>query len=69
MGKFFVIIYRSFMVSVNYCLNDAHIVKTTVQFSTHIRSDVEHVCDRVAALDGGHLVLQGDIETLKKIWF
>ena len=30
--------------------------KTTVLFSTHILSDVERICDRIAVLDGGRLV-------------
>lgn len=40
--------------------------KTTVIFSTHILSDVERICDEVAVLHGGHLVLQGPLEELKK---
>lgn len=40
--------------------------KTTVLFSTHILSDVERICDEVAVLHGGHLVLQGSLEEIKK---
>lgn len=40
--------------------------KTTVIFSTHILSDVERICDEVAVLHGGHLVLQGPLEEIKK---
>ena len=32
--------------------------------STHILSDVERVCDRVAILNVGHLVVEGPIEEL-----
>jgi ABC-2 type transport system ATP-binding protein len=32
---------------------------STVLFSTHILTDVERVCDRVAILDRGHLVTEG----------
>ncbi len=37
----------------------------TIFFSTHILSDVERVCDRVAMLDKGRLVIESDLETLK----
>lgn len=40
--------------------------KTTVLFSTHILSDVERICDEVAVLHGGHLVLTGPLEEIKK---
>lgn len=40
--------------------------KTTVLFSTHILSDVERICDEVAVLHGGHIVLQGTLEDLRK---
>ena len=36
----------------------------TVFLSTHILSDVERVCDRVAILNVGHLVVQGPIDEL-----
>lgn len=39
--------------------------KTTVIFSTHILSDVERICDRIAVLDKGKLVLQGTLQELK----
>ena len=37
----------------------------TVFLSTHILSDVERVCDRVAMVDKGKLVIESDLETLK----
>lgn len=40
--------------------------RTTVIFSTHILTDVERICDRVGVLNGGELVLSGEIESLKK---
>lgn len=39
--------------------------KTTVFFSTHILSDVERVCDRVAILDRGRVVRQAQMSELK----
>jgi ABC-2 type transport system ATP-binding protein len=36
----------------------------TVLFSTHVLSDVERVCDRVAILDAGRLVTEAPIEEL-----
>lgn len=39
--------------------------KTTVFFSTHILSDVERVCDQVAILDSGRVVVQAPIDDLK----
>jgi ABC-2 type transport system ATP-binding protein len=39
--------------------------RTTVFFSTHILSDVERVCDRVAILDRGRVVAQAGIDELK----
>lgn len=38
---------------------------TTVVFSTHILSDVERICDRVAVLSGGHIVLAGTLAELR----
>lgn len=40
--------------------------KTTVVFSTHILSDVERVCDRVAVLHKGKLVLNGTLAQIKE---
>ena len=37
---------------------------TTVVFSTHVLSDVERVCDRVAILDRGRLVTEGPLDAL-----
>ena len=39
--------------------------RTTVFFSTHILGDVERVCDSVAILDRGTVVVQGSIGELK----
>lgn len=39
--------------------------KTTVVFSTHILSDVERICDEVAVLHGGNIVLQGSLSDLR----
>ncbi|HEY5112550.1 MAG TPA: DUF4162 domain-containing protein, partial [Coriobacteriia bacterium] len=39
--------------------------RTTVFFSTHILSDVERVCDTVAILDQGRVVVQAPIDDLK----
>ncbi len=38
--------------------------ETTVVFSTHVLSDVERVCDRVAIIDRGRLVTEGPLATL-----
>lgn len=40
--------------------------KTTVLFSTHILSDVERICDRMALLNKGKLALCGTISELKE---
>ena len=37
----------------------------TVIFSTHILSDVERICDRVAVLDNGKIALNGSLQELK----
>ncbi|HBL84240.1 MAG: ABC transporter ATP-binding protein [Clostridiales bacterium GWF2_38_85] len=39
--------------------------KTTVVFSTHILSDVERICDRVAVLHSGKLALAGTLPEIK----
>lgn len=39
--------------------------ETTIIFSTHILSDVERICDHVAVLDKGNLVLNGTLSELK----
>ena len=39
--------------------------QTTVFLSTHILGDVERVCDRVAIIDKGRMVAQGNIEELR----
>lgn len=40
--------------------------KTTVIFSTHILSDVERICDTIAILDEGRVVMAGELEKLKE---
>lgn len=41
--------------------------ETTVLFSTHILSDVEHICDRFAFLHDGRIALQGTLKEMKKV--
>jgi len=41
--------------------------KTTVVFSTHILSDVERICDRVAVLSGGRLALSGTLSEIRSM--
>ena len=38
--------------------------ETTVLFSTHVLADVERICDRVAILDHGRLVVEGELSDL-----
>ena len=40
--------------------------KTTVVFSTHILSDVERICDRIAILHDGKLALSGSLADIKE---
>ncbi|WP_115787702.1 ABC transporter ATP-binding protein [Arthrobacter silvisoli] len=40
--------------------------RTTVFFSTHILADAERVCDTVAILNRGHVVVQAPMEELKQ---
>lgn len=40
--------------------------QTTVIFSTHILSDVEHICDEIAFLHRGEIVLQGTLEEVRR---
>lgn len=40
--------------------------KTTVVFSTHILSDVERICDRIAVLNNGKLALYGNLSDIKQ---
>ena len=40
--------------------------ETTILFSTHILSDVEHICDEMALLNEGKIVMQGSIEDVKR---
>lgn len=39
--------------------------ETTIIFSTHILSDVERICDEIAFLHRGEIVLQGDLEQVR----
>ena len=41
--------------------------QATVLFSTHILSDVEHICDKIAFLHDGKIVLQGSLEEVRTI--
>ncbi len=41
--------------------------QTTVVFSTHILSDVEHICDEIAFLHHGSIALQGPLEDVKRL--
>ena len=41
--------------------------QTTVLFSTHILSDVEHICDEMAFLHEGKIALQGSLEEIRRI--
>lgn len=38
---------------------------TTVVFSTHVLSDVERICDRIAVIDKGSIVLSGLLDDIK----
>ncbi len=40
--------------------------ETTVLFSTHILSDVEHICDEMAFLHEGEIALMGSLEEVRK---
>ena len=40
---------------------------TTVIFSTHILSDVERICDEIAFLHEGNIVLKGELSEIKNI--
>ena len=39
---------------------------TTVMFSTHIMSDVEEMCERIALISDGRLLLFGDLNAIKR---
>lgn len=41
--------------------------KTTVLFSTHILSDVERICDRVAVLNDGKIAIGGTLSEIKAL--
>lgn len=38
---------------------------TTIIFSTHILSDVERICDRIAVLNDGKVAMQGELQQIK----
>lgn len=40
--------------------------QTSVLFSTHILSDVERICDHIAILNEGKIVLQGPLEKIRE---
>ena len=40
--------------------------KTTVIFSTHVLSDVERICDDIAVLHEGKIVMAGDLQAIKR---
>lgn len=42
--------------------------RTTVLLSTHILTDVERVCDQIAVLDQGKLLLQGSLSTIRSTY-
>lgn len=41
--------------------------ETTVLFSTHILSDVEHICDEMAFLHEGKIALKGSLDEVRKL--
>lgn len=41
--------------------------QTTVLFSTHILSDAEHICDEVAFLHEGRIILQGPVAKVRSM--
>ena len=41
--------------------------ETTVIFSTHILSDVERICDKIAFLHDGGIAMQGTLEEIKSV--
>lgn len=41
--------------------------ETTVLFSTHILSDVEHICDEMAFLHEGKIALEGSLDEIRKL--
>lgn len=41
--------------------------QTTVLFSTHILSDVEHICDELAFLHEGRIALRGTLDEVRKV--
>ena len=40
--------------------------RTTVLFSSHLLGDVERICDQVAVLDHGRLVVQGSVDDIRR---
>ena len=42
--------------------------KTTVIFSTHVLTDVERICDRVAVLNNGKTVMEGRLDEIREMY-
>ncbi len=42
--------------------------RASIVFSTHILSDVERICDEIGILDGGRLVLSGQLSDVKSTY-
>ena len=42
--------------------------RASIVFSTHILSDVERICDEIGILDGGRLVLNGQLSDVKSTY-
>lgn len=40
--------------------------RTTVIFSTHVLSDVERICDRIAILNEGKIIIEGELEQVRE---
>jgi ABC-2 type transport system ATP-binding protein len=47
-------------------LLELHAAGTTIFVSSHLLAEVEQLCTRVGVLDGGRLVLQDDLDTLRR---
>ena len=47
-------------------LLERQLAGATIMFSTHIMSDVEELCERVALIEDGRLLLLGDLSEIKR---
>jgi ABC-2 type transport system ATP-binding protein len=47
-------------------LNELQQAGTTIMFSTHVMSDVEEMCERIALISDGSLLLFGDLSAIKR---